>query len=297
MWCNMEKNKTRGLITFAIVIILLGYILASILGLFISTQEQGNIAVIKIWGPITVGSSQGLFSDGSTSSQEIVHLIEKANNNNLVKAIIFDINSPGGSPVASDEIALAIKNTNKTSVSLIREVGASGAYWVASSTDKIFANRMSITGSIGAYSSYLEFAGLIDDYNITYRVIKSAKYKDTGSSFKELTLEEEFLLQQRVDMIHNFFVEEIANNRNLSFEEVNKIANGMIYLGAEGKDMGLIDQLGSMNDVLFYIEQKHNIKANPVEYRIKRGFFDSLLGILNLNRFSINEINKPKINI
>jgi protease IV len=297
----MEKDKEKGInkyygiIKFVIIIIVISYLLASFVGLFIKSSEQGNVAIIKIWGPITIGQSEGLFSNGVASSEEIISLIEKADKNKQIKAIIFDINSPGGSPVGSDEIALAIKSTNKTTVSLIREVGASGAYWVASATDHIVANRMSVTGSIGAYSSYLEFAGLMDDYNITYRVVKSAKYKDAGSPFKEMTPEEMHMIQQRIDIIHNYFVEEIANNRNLSIKEVQEIANGMIYLGSEAKGFGLIDELGSMNEALKYIEQKEEIQPMPVEYKIKRSFMDSIMGILSFNKFSIQDMNEARI--
>ena len=84
--------------------------------------------------------------------------------NKDIKAIVLEINSPGGSAVASDEIASAVKKSNKPTVAVIREAGASGGYWIASSTDHIIANRMSITGSIGVISSYLEFSGLIEKY-------------------------------------------------------------------------------------------------------------------------------------
>lgn len=291
----MKKNKNWGLIKFFIIIVVISYIFASFLGLFINQQESGNIAIIKVWGPITLTSSQGLFSENVASSNEIVSLIEKADKNNMIKAIILDINSPGGSPVASDEISLAIKNANKPVISVIREIGASGAYWVASSSDYIFANRMSITGSIGAYSSFLEFSGLFDDYNISYNIIKSGKFKDLGSPFKEMTAEERHLLQQRIDIIHDFFVQEIANNRNLSYEHVDKVADGMFHLGNQALELKLIDELGSIKDALKYIENKLDIKSNPVNYKIRRGFFDSFIGLFNNQRISLNEINEKKI--
>jgi protease IV len=291
----MDNKKIFGLITFVIILMLVSFIFASISGLMINNVEHGNVAVIKLWGPITLGSSSSLFSETISNSNEIISLIEKAQKNDNIKAIIIDINSPGGSPVASDEISEALKQGNKTTVSVIREVGTSGAYWVASATDHIIANRMSITGSIGAYSSYLEFAGLLEDYNVTYRVIKSGKYKDAGSPFKELTPEEMHLIQERVDIIHNFFVEEIANNRNLSVDKVKDIANGMIYLGSESVDLGLIDQLGSFKEAINYIEDRENIKVQLVEYKVKRSFFDSFFSIFNKNGFSISNLNQNNI--
>src|SRR3989344_1664750 len=146
---------------------------------------SATVAVIPIEGVITTAEDD-LFSDVA-NSRDIVDLIKEADNNPNVKAIVFEINSPGGSPVASEEIANAIKQTSKPTVAYIREVGASGGYWIASATDRIFASRMSITGSIGVIGSYLEFDGLLDKYNITYRRLVGGKYKDIGSPFKELT--------------------------------------------------------------------------------------------------------------
>ena len=105
-----------------------------------------NTALIKVSGPIYTGGGGGLFDD-TTSSEDVVRLLEKASKDSKVKAVILEINSPGGAPVATDEISEAVKSLgdeNITSVAWIRETGASGAYWIASSADHIIANRMSI---------------------------------------------------------------------------------------------------------------------------------------------------------
>ncbi|MBI2130309.1 S49 family peptidase, partial [Candidatus Woesearchaeota archaeon] len=158
-----------------------------------------------------------------------------------------------GSPVASEEIANAIKKTNKTSVAWIREIGTSGAYWVASSTDYIIASRVSITGSIGVIASYTEFSGIMKDYNLTYRRLISGKYKDIGDPFKELVPEEQEILQSYLDSIRDYFVEEVAKNRNMKKQEVEKAANGLFYLGGEAKKLGLIDEIGrSFGKAVFF---------------------------------------------
>src|SRR3989338_9125423 len=191
----MEKEKGSKWWRAAKIILglmVLSFILAIFLSLFIEEDFEnidGNVAVIEIKGIILAEDADFLFDDGA-SSTDIAKLIRKANENERIKAIIFEINSPGGSAVASDEIANEIKKVNKTTVAWIREVGASGGYWVASSTGHIIANRMSITGSIGVIGSYLEFAGLLDKYNVTYRRMALGKYKDMGSPFKEQTQEE-----------------------------------------------------------------------------------------------------------
>ena len=145
---------------YAIKILAILMILGFIASVFLSFLGSGgvgsltaNVAIIPIEGVITADSSSSFF-DKSLSSQDIVELIEKADKNPQIKAIILEINSPGGSAVASEEIADAVKKTNKTTVAWIREVGASGAYWVASSTDHIVASKASITGSIGVIASF-----------------------------------------------------------------------------------------------------------------------------------------------
>lgn len=255
-----------------IILILLSF-LSLLIAVFIGPVPSGNIAVIPITGMITAESSG---YGAGTASSKIVPLIKEAEEKEEIKAIILDINSGGGSPVGSDEIAAAVKASEKPTVAVIREVGASGAYWIASSADKIYANRMSLTGSIGVIGAYLEFARMLDDYNITYRSVVSGKYKDMGSPFKELTAEEQNKLQKTVDQIHNFFVEAVAENRNMSKADVAKLATGELFLGVEAKEMGLVDELGSKDDAVAYIEEMLNITADLAEYRQKTGFFESL---------------------
>ena len=108
----------------------------------------------------------------------------------------MEINSPGGSAVASDEIATAVKNAKKPVISLIREVGASGGYWVASASDYIIANRMSITGSIGVISSYLEFSGLMEKYGVGYERLVAGENKDLLTPYKKLEADQKALVQK-----------------------------------------------------------------------------------------------------
>ena len=289
----MVKNKWISIIIVLVIFSLISLIVAGILSFFMSPQGissgPGNVAVIDIKGTIVVDSNDNLFSDSVASSTDIVKLIEAADENPNIKAILFNINSGGGSPVASDEIAQAIKNTNKTTVSLIREMGASGAYWIASATDYIIASRMSITGSIGVYSSYLEFSGFLNDKNISYNLIKGGKYKNVGSPFKELTDEERNLIQEKIDKIHDFFIDEVAQNRNMSEEDVRELANGMWYLGVEAKDLGLVDELGGKKEAKAYLKENIGEDVEFVNYGFKKSVFDSLFGISDTSSYYIGK--------
>ena len=275
-----QTNFRWGYAIFVLLLLgILGFIAVAIISLFDSDVKNlnGNVAVIPIEGVIVGTKDSEFLFESVTTSPETVELIEKADKNPNIKAIILEINSPGGSAVASEAIANAVKKTNKTTVAWIREAGASGAYWIASAADHIIANRVSITGSIGVIASYLEFPGLLERYNITYQRLVSGKYKDIGSPLRELTPEEKAIFQQNLDAIRDYFVSEVAKNRNMNKKDVDKIANGLFYLGAQAKELGLVDELGGKDEVTKYIEEKEGITAEIVEYKKERG----LLGILS----------------
>jgi len=248
--------------------------------------EIGNVAVIPIEGMISTESeswTQGI------KSADIVEQIEKADKNDDIKAILLMINSPGGTPVATDEIAQALKDANKITIAVIRETGASGAYWIATATDKIFANRMSITGSIGVTASRLEYWGILKDYNVTYRKLTAGRLKDAGTPFREMTLEEQQLFQTLLNDLDDEFIKAVAENRNLSEQKVRELATGFVYLGSQAKELGLIDELGGKKEALKYLEQTLNITAEPVEYGETKGFFEKLSGLTAQNFYQIGK--------
>jgi protease IV len=286
-----NKNDSKDKILFTLKFLLLLSVASFILSLFFTSSSinTGNVAVIPINGEIVVGNVNNFYDDYA-SSDTIISLIDEADSNPNVKAIIFEINSPGGSPVASDEIASRIKKLNKTNVALIREIGTSGAYWVASSTDRVFANRMSITGSIGVIGSYIEFSGLMERFNVTYQRLVSGKYKDIGSPYKEMTAEEEKVMQDLVNKLNAYFIDEVSQNRNLSRENVVKLAEtGMFYLGVEAKSYGLIDELGNKDDVTKYLEAKLNTKVSLINYEEKKSFWDIVASMFSKKSFLVEQ--------
>jgi protease IV len=244
----------------------------------------GNVAVIKIRGVITTDGSVGTFGDVGAASADIVGFIEDADNDPLIEAIVIDINSPGGSAVGSDEIAQALKRAEKPTVSLIHEGGTSGAYWVASATDYIIANRMSIVGSIGVIASYLEFSELFEEYGITYQRFVAGKHKDLGSPFKSVTAEERKLFQGKLDTLHDFFIGEIAKNRRLDEREVRGLATGEIFLGSEAVELGLVDQIGDQAVLEEYLISL-GIKDHTYRYYEREATLFDILGRLTSEQF------------
>ena len=211
--------------------------------------------------------------------------IEKAAKNPEIQAIIFEIDSPGGTPVATDEIATAVERANKTAVAWIREVGASGAYWVASAAEHVVANRMSITGSIGVFGSYLEFSGLLDDWNVSYERLVAGKYKDTGVPLRKLSPQEKRMLQRKLDLMHQVFKDEVQKNRGLTNSQIEAVSQGEFYLGNEAINIGLVDELGGKKEAVDYIEKKLNISAEITVYEHKVSFLETLAGLLNEKSF------------
>ncbi|RME52846.1 signal peptide peptidase SppA [Candidatus Woesearchaeota archaeon] len=263
-------------------------ILASIVSLSdVSVEGSGNVARIKLHGVITVDDGLGTFSPDTIIAEDVVSLLEKADEDASIKAVVLDINSPGGSAVASDEIGRVVRRLNKTVVAVIREVGASGGYWIASNADFVVANRMSITGSIGVTSSYLGFGGFLRDHNVTYNRLVAGKFKDMGSPFRELTDEERALFQEKLDRIHSFFIEEVAQNRNLSLEEVKNLATGEVYLGVEALDAGLVDALGGFEEAEQFLEEELGEDVSFVTFKKKKTFLDVIEQVISGGSFAL----------
>ncbi len=297
---KVDRSKLKlVLITVAVVLFVLFVIFPVLLFLF-SGSESGNVALIPIEG--VIGESADGFASG-VSSQDIVSFIEEADKNSEVKVILLEINSPGGSAVASDEIAAAVKKTQKPVVALIRESGASGAYWIASATDHIIANRMSITGSIGVISSYLEFSGLMEKYGVGYEQLIAGDHKDLGTPYRKLTTEEKNILQKKLDKIHDFFIEEVATNRKLEVAKVQKIATGEFFLGVEALQLGLVDQLGGKDETEAYIQQQYALpEVNYLTYQHQAGFLDLFSNVLSSFFFKTGEgigsmLSKQQFNV
>src|SRR3989344_2711070 len=225
-------NKLKTIVIVIIVLYLAALISSSLLTStpLASEFSSNGIALIKIDGTIVSNGGSGLFSSGNVDSDTVIAQINQAEKASGVKAIIFEINSGGGAVVASKEIADKIKTVEKPTIALIREVGASGAYWAASSTDYVIADELSITGSIGVIASYLEFSGLMEKYGVEYEGLTTGKYKDTGTPYRDLTPEERALLIKKLEIIEERFIQDIAKNRNLEAEKVRSLATGMFFL-------------------------------------------------------------------
>jgi len=290
------KRKRKGkaisiVIVTVVLIIALTLIAIKISPASLPGSEKGNkIAVISIKGPITLGSggaSSGLFSQNGIDSGTIISFIETASKDESIGGIILNINSPGGTVVASKKIVDAIKKVDKPVVALIQEVGASGAYWAASAADVIVADPLSITGSIGVAGGYLEFSDLISDYGVEFQSLKSGEHKDLGNQFVDLTPEGKRILQNKLSIIHDYFIEDVNANRG---RDLTEYATGLFYLGLEAKEFGLIDELGGKDVAIEKVKELAGIEEHElVFFQSKRNIFDLLSKLSSNVGFSIGQ--------
>ncbi len=280
-------GKIIGAIISILFILIFAFFLFSFFGAGGVEVETGNVALIQITGVIT--TTGDYYVSKVTKSDEILKLIEKAEEDKGIKAILFEINSPGGGPVASDEIASAIKRAKKPTVALIREVGASGAFWIATAANKVYANRMSITGSIGVNSAGLGMEGLIRDYNVSYRKLVSGEHKDAGTMWRGLTATEEGMFLEELKKVHEEFIQALAENRNLTYEDVKKHADGFFFLGKDALEYGFVDELGDRNTVKEYLEEKLKIDVDFKKFAVKKGLAEMLGGIVSEQSFNVGK--------
>ena len=202
-----------------------------------------------------------------------------------IKAIVLHINSPGGGAAASEEIYREVRRIRdakkKPIVASIESVGASGAYYAASGTGKIFADNASIVGSIGVIAEWYNYGELLRWAKLKEVVIKAGEFKDTGDPTRELTPAERQYLQGMIDDMHNQFILAVADGRNLKVEEVKAIANGRVWTGQQALPMKLVDQIGDFRTAIDDTAKAAGIKGEPNLIRArkqKRTLLDLLFG-------------------
>ena len=234
--------------------------------------DEGHVLVVPIEGVIMYDQSPSAFAKGGVSSKDLVKTLQKVAEDDAVAAVLLDINSPGGTVVASQEIADAVTALDVPVYAVVHDVGASGAYWIATAADTVVVAPMSVVGSIGVISSYLQFSDLFDKYGVDYERLVAGDRKDIGSPYRDLEASERAFLESKLDAIHAYFVAAVARNRGLSEEDVWSLATGEYFLGVEAVELGLADALGSRQDALDMIEEELGISdIKVVETKSSKG--------------------------
>jgi protease-4 len=225
-------------------------------------EGPDKVALVSIRGLIGGGYRDSIFG-GRGKVASILAQLKKAASDNAVKALILEIDSPGGSVGDSDLIyheVQKIRRSGKPVVSLLRDVAASGAYYIAVGSDKIIAQPTSITGNIGVIVHGINVEGLFQKLGIREVVIKKGRMKDLLSPTRSLTPEEEQLLQDITDKVYYQFAGIVASQRKLSQDQMGRIADGRIFLAPDALAAGLIDAIGYRDESLAAVREMLGIK-------------------------------------
>src|SRR5277367_2207639 len=201
------------------------------------------------------------------SPEPVVGQLKKFGDDSSIKAIILHVNSPGGGVAASEEIYREVKRIRtekkKRVVVSIESVGASGAYYVASASDKIYADQGSIVGSIGVIAQWVNYGDLLKWAKLKDVVIKTGEFKDTGNPARDLTPAEQAYMQSLIDNMFGQFIQAVADGRGMKFDDVKAIANGKVWTGKEALSMKLIDDTGDFEAAVKDTAKSVGISGEP----------------------------------
>src|SRR5262245_39511754 len=244
------------------------------------------LAVVVIAVALTVSSDEASdfpFSDRIQvvdvegellQSRPILEQLKRYEDSNTVKAILLNIDSPGGGVAVSQEIYEEVKRLrekkDKIIVAYLSSTGASGAYYVSCAANKIVANPGTIVGSIGVIAEWVNYADLLEWAKLKEVVFKTGEFKDTGSPSRALTENEKKYFQGLIDDMYVQFLEAVASGRKLELQEVRSLADGRVFTGRSAKDRKLIDEIGNFQDAVDLTAKLAGISGKPRLLRLNR---------------------------
>ena len=261
---HMDKN--RKIMISILAVLALSAVLATVnisitmqgprrQGYPISTPQMGpGIGIVRVVGPIQFSEDVGEPLGGEQSAEYILSRLDMLGKDDRIKAILLRINSPGGTVAATQEIFQKLMylrtKKNMVLVASMGDMAASGGYYLASACNYIIANHGTLTGSIGVIVVSPNLKGLFDKLGIKMNVIKSGRYKDILSSFRDIGDEERQLIQNVIDSTYQKFLRDVSLGRNIPISEIEPWADGRILHGGQAAEVKLIDSVGTFEDAL-----------------------------------------------
>lgn len=235
---------------------------------------KANVAVIVGEGGITVNGDE-------MTSEKVCKYFREVRNDDHIKVVVFRVNSPGGSALASEEIWREVSLTTKKKKVIVSmgDVAASGGYYVATPATTIFAEPTTITGSIGVFGVIPYTGGFMENkLGLTFDRVQTNKHSVLSTN-RKLTPEELALIQTEVDQIYTQFKKRVADGRGLTTDQVQRIARGRVWTGADAIKIGLVDKMGGLNDALAYAIKEAKVKDAKVRYypKVKEDPFEAIL--------------------
>lgn len=207
-------------------------------------------------------------------SRFIIDQLKRYEGSDSIKAILLNINSPGGGVAVSQELYTEVRRlrekSDKKIVAYFSSTGASGAYYLACAADRIIANPGTIVGSIGVIAEFVNYQELMEWAKLKDYVFKTGEFKDTGSPTRPLTEREKTYFQGLIDDMYVQFVEAVATGRNMDIPEVRALADGRVFTGRDAKEKKLIDEIGNFQDAVDLTAQLAGISGKPRLIRLNR---------------------------
>lgn len=237
-----------------------------------------KIAVLNLDGVIQDLGTSSLLNPVSYNHQQFLNQIDKAAEDPFVDGIVLYVNSPGGGVVESAQIherlSKLVAQYDKPFYVSMGGMAASGGYYVSAPAHKIFAEPATLTGSIGVIMQNLNFAKFAEKHGVEFNTITSGKHKDIMSPSREMTEEERIILQSMIDEMYGDFVDVIVEGRGMDEKTVRKLADGRVYTGKQAQEVGLVDEIGSLEDTIQAIKEDNNLtNAQVVRYSYEPSFF------------------------
>lgn len=258
------------------------FVLAVFTLVYVALHAGGQQAGIHAFGDkIGVVDLDGVILDPN----EVVDQLRRFSDDDSIKAIIIHVNSPGGGVAASEEIYREVKRIrdekHKWIVSSIESVGASGAYYVSSATNRIYADNGSVVGSIGVIAEWVNYGDLMRWAKLKPEILKVGEFKDTGDPTRELTPAERQYMQGLIDNMYIQFVQAVADGRHAKVSDIKPIADGRVWTGQQALDMHLIDKIADFRAAVLDTAKSVKISGEPVlvhPERDRKSLLDLLFG-------------------
>lgn len=226
----------------------------------VERNSPNQIAVVYAEGEIVDGKGE----DGQIGGDRFARILNQIRQDNHVKAVVLRINSPGGSAIASEVMHREVQLTRqvKPVVVSMGNVAASGGYWIASDSSRIFAESNTITGSIGVFGVLLNGQKLANNNGITWDTVKTASYADIQTATRPKSPQELEIFQRSVNRIYNLFLDKVVQGRNLPAAKVAEISQGRVWSGIAAQELGLVDEIGGLNAAIEYAAQEAKLDNN-----------------------------------
>ena len=225
--------------------------------------SKNRIAIVYAVGEID-GSNKNDGIDSEDISEDLLDIAD----NDKIKAVVLRINSPGGSAYGSEQIwkAVSVVKSKKPIVVSMGDYAASGGYYIACNTDRIFAQPTTLTGSIGIFGIFPNIGGLTDKLGIKFDNVKTNKYSDFGATYRPMNTEERAILQRYINNGYELFTKRCAEGRNMNIDSLKAIAEGRIYSGTDAMRLGLVDEMGGLEEAITFAAKKANISDYTIKY-------------------------------